>query len=127
MIRWKAIFALLLLATWLPSALPCELKGILLPALECCSAENSGRAQKTDCKQCEICAAVPTTGYNTSEIRIVFSETSAPLIAVEVEPVGLLFDQSLSNVFPVTAPDLPTSWQFDLRAALPIRAPSFAS
>jgi hypothetical protein len=119
---WKAILALLLLATWLP----CEVKGILFPALDCCSAEHSQHGEKTDCEHCQICGTVLTSGYNVSEVRIVAPEIFAPIVQVEVKPEALLLNSSFPTKSDVP-PDILTSWQFDLRAALPVRAPSFAS
>jgi hypothetical protein len=124
--QWKAILGLLLLATWLPSALPCELKIVLFPALDCCSAKNSQPGEKTDCNHCQICGTVAADGYTVSEFRVIFSKISAPIVQVEAEPEELLLNMSFAAKS-VVPPDLPTSWQFDLRAALPVRAPSFAA
>lgn len=124
MSRWKTIFGLLLLATWLPAALPCELKGALFPALNCCSAENSQHGQ-TDCNNCQICGAVVTSGYAVSVVRATLPEI-APIVQVEVEPQELILNASFPTKSAVS-PDFLPSWQFELRAALPVRAPSFAS
>lgn len=123
--RWKVILSLLLLATWLPAVLPCELKGALFPALNCCAGEPSQPGEKTDCSHCQICMAVTAGGYAVSVVRVTFSEI-APLVRVEAGPQNF----TLNAPFPaksVVPPDLLPSWQFDLRAALPVRAPSFAS
>jgi hypothetical protein len=122
--RWKVIFSLLLLAAWLPSALPCELKGALFPALNCCAAEQSQQGEKTDCSNCQICLAV-AGGYAVSVVRITVPEI-APVVRIEAGPQDLIPDASLPTKS-VVPPDLLPSWQFDLRAALPVRAPSFAS
>ena len=123
--RWKIIFGLLLLATWLSSALPCELKGALFPALNCCAAEYSQQGEKTDCNNCQICKAVTAGSYTVSVVRATFPEI-ASIVRAEVEPQDLILNASFAAKSVVPSDFLP-SWQFDLRAALPVRAPSLAS
>ena len=123
--RWKVILSLLLLATWLPAALPCELKGVLFPALNCCTAEYPQPGGKTDCNNCQICMAAKASVYTVSVVRVTLPEIAA-IVRIEIEPQDLI----LNAAFPtksVLPPDLLPSWQFDLRAALPVRAPSFVS
>jgi hypothetical protein len=123
--RWKAILSLLLLAMWMPAALPCELKAALFPALDCCSTQNHQHNEKTDCDNCQICKGVVISSHEVSVIRASFPGI-APFVRVDVEPQDLIL-----NVFfptwPAAPPDSLPSWQFDLRAALPVRAPSFVS
>lgn len=122
----KAIVGLLLVATWLPTALPCGLKPVLFPALDCCPAENSPPGEKADCHHCQICGTVAAGSYTAAESRVIFSEISVPFVQVETKPEKLLPNQSLA-ARSVVPPDFPASWRFDLRAALPVRAPSFAA
>jgi hypothetical protein len=123
--RWRVILSLLLLATWLPSALPCELKGVLFPALDCCSAENSSHDQKTDCDNCQICKVVIARNFSVSVIRVTLPEI-APIVRVEIKLEDVLLPESFPTKSVVSIDSL-LSWQFDLRAALPVRAPSFVS
>jgi hypothetical protein len=122
----KAIVGLLLVATWLPTALPCGLKVVLFPALDCCPAENSQPGEKTDCHHCQICGTVAAGSYAASEMRVIFSKISAPIVQIEAEPGKLLPTASFATRS-VAPPDLPASWRFALRAACPVRAPSFSA
>ena len=118
------LIALLFMVLWVPITAHCYLETI--PGLEFfqCAGDNGGTS---DCKG-EGCCVVESGFYKVSEARDYVAV--APLLRVAVPP--LLLDDSFATVegpagFEKLPPELPRSWQFISRTALPVRAPSFAS
>ena len=120
---WVGTLALL----WLPITSHCQLE--VLPTLEflaCCDHEESAPHEDNDCEQ-DGCASVESGDYRTQEYEpvLVAPELSALYVAaavLEALPADVSF--GISTTAP---PEQQRCWQFVLRAALPVRAPSLAS
>jgi hypothetical protein len=118
------VTALVFMVLWVPITAHCYLEKF--PGLEFlqCAGDNGGTE---DCKG-EGCCAVESGFYKVSDARDCVPV--ALLLAVVALPRVL--DDSLETagrlaVFEIVPPELPQSWQFLSRTALPVRAPSFAS
>lgn len=92
----------------------------------CCFVDSAPSAPK-DCES-DGCGAVEDGGYRAEEQTI---SAPQPLLvlavlfsAIEV-PIPEL--PACSFVTSESPPELPRTWQFSLRTALPVRAPSLAS
>jgi hypothetical protein len=117
--------ALALAVFWLPVSVHCQLEQ--LPGLEflsCCDHEDTTAPHQDDGCEGDACAVVEAGLYKTEERQVALP---APMIetpngpAVSVAPITI----SLVPLLPDTSPpELSRFWQFSLRAALPIRAPS---
>jgi len=128
---WKAIVTVTLLAVWAGCALHCALESITSsPSLDCCNeeAERSSDSNPDSPGQC-VCSTIQSALYSTQQ-----SGFSVPLPIVGV----FLFDLpvrdeaeslSLPGLFRASAspPDNQCRWQFVVRAAMPVRAPSLLS
>jgi hypothetical protein len=116
--------ALVFMVLWVPITAHCYLEK--LPGLEFLQcAGDSG--DTSDC-QGDGCQIVESGFYKISNHRDCVAV--APVLAVVVLPRVL--DDSFATagglaVFEIAPPELPQSWQFLSRTALPVRAPSFAS
>ncbi len=116
---------------WLPVSNHCKLE--VIPGLEflaCCTHAGQTPHQDDDCKS-DGCASVESGLYKTEDRSIATSQpASVPLPAILI---ALLWDASLAvpagpNLAVSQAPaEMPKTWQFASRAALPVRAPSVAS
>ncbi|HKS37334.1 MAG TPA: hypothetical protein VJW76_09110 [Verrucomicrobiae bacterium] len=125
---WKRILAAALLVLWVPLTMHCRLES--LPGMEflaCCPHEEAAPHQDSDCDD-DACAVVESASYKTENGRIAIPTPVlvpalflAPLLRLEAIPAvnHLAFEKP--------SPELPVSWQFSFRAALPPRAPSFVS
>jgi hypothetical protein len=123
----RTMLTVLLAVAWLPLTAHCQLEGIAgLEVLQCSSvtAVPSSDSHSDDTSCC---------GWEFSEYRLPQSQppVSAPL-SVMVLAVLVTVDCDLpaevSAGIPTAAPSgSPKPWQFSLRAALPVRAPSIAS
>jgi hypothetical protein len=124
--------ALLLALAWVPINAHCLLESV--PGLEfvrcCADAEAPSPAPVGDPCKDDGCCTVESSHYQVPR-----EETAASLlllaILVEVCPVipeGVTLSEVATGDPPAfPPPELPSSWQFALRTALPVRAPSLAS
>lgn len=120
------IVALVMLAAWMPAASLClaECAGFVERG-DCCPDESSGDANAA----AHSCCLLASGSYK--------SDTHPPLVVapyafVTAQVPSMILDAppSAESVQPSPSsspPDLPVSWQFSFRAALPPRAPSLAS
>ncbi|MCX6887033.1 MAG: hypothetical protein NTX27_18555 [Verrucomicrobia bacterium] len=101
-----------------------------LPGFEflksCCFADSASASPKA----CEGdgCGAVEDGGYRAEEPTVLVP--APPLVVVLASPViEAPIPERQSHSFTATRapPELPELWRFSQRAALPVRAPSFAS
>ncbi|MBM3836601.1 MAG: hypothetical protein FJ398_01355 [Verrucomicrobia bacterium] len=123
--RIKTTLALLLVAFWAPVSVHCKLE--LVPGLEFLQCETETPAE-SDCDE-DGCQVIESARYKTEENAVVvvpaFNQMAAPMAASFCEPAPLRLAKFR---IPSTAPpELPRSWQFFERAALPPRAPSIVS
>lgn len=125
---WKTAFSLAILAIWLPATLHCKLENLPgLSFLVCCSHEDTQPHQEDDCDT-DGCAWVESALYKTPDN----APLVAPLVLALSAFVAVPTHQETAapessfrlNLVP---PELPQSWHFSRRAALPPRAPTFVS
>jgi len=126
--RLKIITVLAMLALWLPATNHCRLEQILdFSFLACTDHEDTTPNQDNDCDN-DGCALVESGFYKTEDSNL---DPVVPLLwAVFVPVLVPPIDQPppLFVDFPtVASPELPGTWQFFFRTALPPRAPSPAS
>ena len=117
--------ALVFLVLWVPITAHCCLEK--LPGLEFlqCASDTSG---SPNCEG-DACQTIESGAYKISE-----SPRTAPAPAFFVLPLAPLplIEDAAANKSPAgtlvaARPDLPKSWQFISRTALPVRAPSLLS
>ena len=115
----------------MPITAHCKLE--IIPAfaaiLACCDHEEaSAPHQDNDCEQ-DGCASVESGEYRTQDHdTLVVAPDFAPIDLAE-SPVELnsLPDEVSLGLFATAPPEQRHIWNFDLRTALPVRAPSLAS
>lgn len=120
---WFAMTAL----AWLSMTMHCQLESV--PAFLFLACQPGAPESKTD-QHCDTgCCAAEKSQYKSAQLRVTHPSP-------ELLPISFLPQLDLANALPaevsvgiLTAapPELPTSWQFSSRTALPIRAPSLAS
>ena len=121
--------ALVLAVLWLPVSVHCQLEQ--LPGLEflsCCSHEDTAPHQDDDCAG-DACAVVESGLYKIEERQASlsapeFESSPGQALPSEMVPISPGAD---NLVFSTVPPELSRTWQFSLRTALPVRAPSLAS
>lgn len=115
----------MMLAFWSLASNHCQIETLSgLTFLECAAAT----ATESHCNDSE-CAGVEAGGYKVEEREsllpvLLATAVLAPLI-LPAEPLETGAAPAVSLT--VASPEFPRSWQFISRAALPVRAPSFAS
>ena len=126
-VNWlHRIVAMLMLALWMPAASLCldECAGIVERG-DCCADESSGPANAAE----HPCCFLASGHYKSPDDR---PQVSAPVMLATAQLPSLIsFSPPAEDlVLPSLAscpPDLPVTWQFSFRTALPPRAPSVAS
>jgi hypothetical protein len=120
--------AMFLALVWLPVASHCDLEH--LPGLEflaCCDHADTAPHQDDDCET-DLCASVESGICKTEEqgVSAPFPDLWPALLAART---GEEWADSAAPRIATTsdAIELPQRWLFLHRAALPVRAPSFAS
>lgn len=129
MTRWKTILAVLLAFFYPLAAGYCliETTGWVTP-VDCCAETTSHEHEEKD----------PCGGYGCCPIEYaVYSSIDAGVVDVAALPTDLLFaalefltqppGESPSFSLERSPQEIPKSWQFTFRTALPPRAPSFIS
>lgn len=113
---------------WAPITSHCQLE--ILPGLDflaCCDhEEESGPHQDNDCEQ-DGCATVESGDYKTQD-RQAF--VTPPVLAAILAISGVCSeasDRTADIILATSPPEELHTWQFVLRAALPVRAPSIVS
>jgi hypothetical protein len=120
--------ALLLLALWVPVTAHCKLEVLLHSSLLACSTQGSSAPhQDSDCDGDE-CSVVESGLYKIDDQpQLGFAPLAAPLVTWEWVGEFLPRLQAGPVSFGAAPPELPRTWQFSWRTALPPRAPSFLS
>jgi hypothetical protein len=121
---------LLVLALWLPCTMHCTLEAAGITLSNCCESshgqEHSDGSPATDpCHDCHACSAVESDGMVKADSAVKVQ----PLLAVvcvllRLEALTVPTTAEVSRAWAISPPELPPSWRFAERAALPPRAPS---
>jgi hypothetical protein len=119
--RLRFIFALLLATLWLPATLHCALEEAGMIGTAACDTGDTEH-----CVQ-DNCATVEATHYRTSDILVT---VTAPTLLVclglsEAIPAEAIIVPLVSPERSDCPLEVPRTWHFVVRAALPARAPSF--
>ena len=125
----RAVIAVILALIWAPLTAHCQLESVTgLNFLQCPSAGDCTAEDSSHCDDSSCC------GWEAGFYKLPHNESSACVVLVASRPGDDLFtqepDPSITEALAtLTAapPELLKSWRFFLRAALPVRAPSFAS
>lgn len=128
-VNWLAkAIAVMVLALYGLASMHCALEGV--PGFEflktCCFVDSSSSAPQ-DCEG-DGCGPVEDGGYRAEEQTTPVPQP--PLLLALLSPLltpPLPESQVVAFRASESPPDLPGSWQFAHRTALPPRAPSFAS
>jgi len=118
----------MLLTLWLPATLCCVLERADVPGfIDCCVDEATDGQPEQPCES-DTCCQVEKGSYKLEQVSI---RIAVPQISVLDDLLNALaadHDVSIGSASPsFPPPDLPVSWQFSYRTALPARAPSVAS
>ena len=128
--KWlKTVLPLALVAFWLPATLHCQLEELPgLQFLACCDHETKSPHQDDDCRT-DSCAMVEDGLYKTNEstgsvvssaVQLMEGFAFAPSTATQSAGRHILRATDIPA-------ELPATWQFSQRTALPPRAPSLVS
>lgn len=121
----------LLALVWVPLQSHCRIEALTdLGLLRCSTEEHHGAEQTGDpCGDDDSCCAVEFAKYQSPRQQEII-----PSFVVAIDPAADFCVHSRHqpaeiclDILTAAPPDLPVSWQFSFRAALPPRAPSFAS
>ena len=128
----RTLLIIVLSLAWLPTVSHCKLEAV--PGFEFLAtchgpAESAPAEQDADCDT-DGCAPIESGQYLAGSK---VPKAPKPALVPVVLMAALLPDNSLSRAgcdqpaFSPSPPELPRTWQFVCRTALPIRAPSAAS
>ncbi|MCI0747670.1 MAG: hypothetical protein L0Y58_19875 [Verrucomicrobia subdivision 3 bacterium] len=120
---WRVI-ATFLLALWVPCTAHCAIEQLALGSDCCAEAQHGG---ERDCQDCAVCQAVEGGSYFSPLKRATFALPVAQPVSPPPTLDSIHFAATWRKAAEHIPPELPRVWQFVLRAALPIRAPSVAS
>ena len=117
--------AALLLALWVPVTMHCALE--LVPGLgfiQTCCGEQEAQPADHDCSQ-DLCSAIESGFYKVDDYPAL-APSQALLLAFTVWNLSAELPAITPPLSPPapSPPELPRSWQFSHRTALPPRAPS---
>ena len=127
----KTILIVLLALAWVPLSLHCQIEslpGWEFLACESGEEEHSSPHQSTDCAD-DFCQVIESGFYKTEERASLLPQPiwiphSPDVLLNSVTPNSAQLAFTAPTLSP---PVISASWQFYLRAALPVRAPSLAS
>lgn len=129
--RIKTVVALVMMAVWLPAQSHCLLERAgWLWSGDCCP-EVDGTSEspaKAPCSE-QICCNLDSPTYKLDDEQTVVQAPAAFLLGparpvpIELAPLA----ERPQRLCPLASPELPVTWQFSRRAALPPRAPSLPS
>lgn len=122
---------LLVLANWFACIVHCQSEQARLPSNPVGSLQTGfvAASQASGGEDCHVCDWVATGGYKTSESRVVAPDV-VPVLMPTFTPVphsSLPVTQVHFAEWSTPPPDLPGTFLFVCRTALPVRAPSLAS
>src|SRR5213596_3106237 len=125
--RLKTIVAAVFLVLWLPLTSHCLLEGAgLMPDILRCSDTCAPDGKDQGCEG-DDCCSLESAAYKVDCERPVFiAPAHGLLLPVLFNSVGAPAPpQNALGFLTVASPELPVTWQFSCRTALPPRAPSF--
>ncbi len=112
----------------MPLAAHCQIEGLIgVEVLQCGPVDTGGAPAGSPCDKGLCCS------WEAGQYRLPAGQpqVGAPLVAVLAQGVLELTEDASAamadRVLGDTPPESPRPWQFCLRAALPVRAPSIAS
>jgi hypothetical protein len=125
----KAIVTVMVLAVWSACTVHCAIENLTGTAgLPCCNEDGGQSDQAPNAPGHCVCGSIQSGGYVSQATALSIPIPLAGLCLYDVPPQD---KDSLARpgIVEVTLspPELVGSWQFFLRAALPVRAPSLAS
>jgi hypothetical protein len=128
----KNILFVLAAFAWLPMTSHCRLEAV--PGFEflACVSENTchgeSKPQQSVPEQ-SGCCSVEKTHYKSDQLRITLP--TPEMLAIAATPLGDLASalpaEACVGILNTGPPELPATWQFSFRTALPARAPSIVS
>lgn len=126
-VNWlHRIVAVVMLAAWMPAASLClaECAG-LVERGDCCADESGGKSDSAEHPCCFLASGL----YKSHDHQNLVTAPDALATAQLLSPISVANSSGiLAAPQPaLSPPDLPVTWQFSFRAALPPRAPSFVS
>lgn len=124
----RLIVTLLLAFAWMPLTAHCQIESLTgLEVLRCAPAEACAAPAGSPCDS-GLCCSWESGQYHLPQSQPV---AAAPLAAVLPQLLALAAEKpptaTVARVLADALPKTPRPWQFSLRAALPVRAPSIAS
>lgn len=129
MTLWMKSWALLLALLWLPVTLHCRLEVADLVADTCCQSQHE--QHETDAPQqhhSDNTCQVESNQFAPQKEDLSVAATVVLMVTLlETVPVDSASAVSQIHAEDVAARALRPSWQLDLQASLPVRAPSFLS
>jgi len=111
---------------WLPVSAHCQLESVPgLEFLRCASDRPNAQGHCND----SGCCSVEKSQYKAEQVRLTLpSPDLLPALAAPIVPlINTLPPEVSVGVLTAAPPELPTTWHFLSRTALPARAPSIAS
>ena len=125
----KTIVAAVYLVLWLPLTSHCLLEGAgLMPDILRCSDTCAPNGKDQGC-EADACCSLESAAYKVDcERPAVITPVLGSLLPVlfhSVEPPAA--PQNSLGFLTIASPELPVTWQFSYRTALPPRAPSLVS
>ena len=127
--QFRSFAAWLLVALWLPATLHCDFEAVGFETLFHCESDHHSASTEPDSE--DSCELVENGWIKLSTTQIA---RSAPLLSTDVlcfatprpddplDPPANALSETL-----VAPPEIARTWQFLVRAALPVRAPSSAA
>jgi hypothetical protein len=114
---------------WVPLTAHCQIESIA--ELELLNCQSAGETPAPGCSHCDdsSCCAWESAQYH-------LPQNQTPTLVLILELVLPVVSSALDDNVPARAgvslltaapPEIPKTWQFSFRAALPVRAPAFAS
>ena len=128
-VKWfKKVVAMVLLALWLPATMCCALEQAGVPLFaQCCVDDTAGTAPETPCTETGCCP-LESAAYKIEQTAVrVVAPSALVLDALTTLFAGAQNLPAVPVVPVFVPPELPVTWQFFFRTALPPRAPSLAS
>ena len=124
----RTLLTLVLVGVWPLVTTHCDLEQLPGLAFLACADEAETTHAEKDCET-DTCASVESGFYKTEDTQpvvptppLVPSELLTSILLSPVEPASFQIQG-----FDLAPPELPKSWQFSFRTALPPRAPSLVS
>ena len=130
-VKWlHSVVAMVMLLVWLPAQGHCLLDRAGWTSDICCPESESAESQAPVSDPCseKVCCNLDSPTFKVDDYRALFvGPHPTPVVVLPMlAPIGTA---SLPSTCFLTfaSPELPASWQFIYRTALPPRAPSIAS